>query len=103
MDLLRCRWFSQSCRHNMNIKYVYCADFGRKGVTNLLRDDLVWSPVAVGQLHVRLHLHAVQVFVQAVEQEGQQLLTVVLLESVEARRVLADRPLQADETNIRDA
>ena len=83
--------------------YVYCTDLGRNGVTRLLRDDLVWSPVAVGQLHVRLHLHAVQVFVEAVEQESQQLLAVVLLESVEARRVLADRPLQADETNIRDA
>ena len=88
---------------NIIYRYMYCTDLRRKGVTNLLRDDLVWSPVAVGQLHVRLHLHAVQVFVQAVEQESQQLLTVVLRESVEARRVLADRPLQADETNIRDA
>ena len=64
---------------------------------------MVGATVAVLQLDVRLVVHAVEVLVEAVEQEGEQLLAVVLLEAVEARRVLADRPLQADETNIRDA
>lgn len=39
---------------------------------------------------------------QTVEQEGEQLLTVVLLETVEPWSVLADRPLQREEAVRRD-
>ena len=41
-------------------------------------------------------MHPVQVLVKSVQQEGQQLLRVVLLNAAEPGRVLADRELPAE-------
>lgn len=43
-------------------------------------------------------MDSVQVFVEAVQQKSQQLLGVLLLEAVEARRVLRYRPLERRES-----
>lgn len=59
-----------------------------------LRSHLpVRPPIAVLQLHVGLLVDPVQIFMQAVEQEGEQLLGVLLLEAVETRSVLCYSPL----------
>lgn len=50
---------------------------------------LVLSPVGVPQLDVLFVFDSVQVFVQPVQQEGQQLLTVVLLVAQKLRRKVA--------------
>lgn len=60
----------------------------------------VWSSVTVLQLHVGLLVNTVQVLVKAIQQEGQQLLGVLLLEAIEARGVLRYRPL-TEETGER--
>lgn len=58
----------------------------------------VGPAVAVLQLHVGLFMDSVQVFMEAVQQKSQQLLGVLLLEAVEARRVLRYRPLERRES-----
>ena len=65
-------------------------------VTHLLSDDDIWPSLAVSQLDVRLVVHPVQVLMKTVQQEGQQLLRVVLLDAAEPGRVLADRELPAE-------
>lgn len=60
-----------------------------------LRGHLPVGPtVAVLQLHIGLLVNPVQIFMEAVQQEGQQLLGVLLLEAVEARGILRYRPLE---------
>lgn len=51
--------------------------------------DLVWSTVCILELNVLFVLDAVQVLVQAVQQEGQKLLGVVLLVTQELGRKMA--------------
>ena len=59
-----------------------------------LRGHLPVRPqVTVLQLHVGLLVDTVQVFMKAIQQEGQQLLGVLLLEAVEPGGVLRYRPL----------
>lgn len=50
---------------------------------------LVLTPISVPQLDVLFVFDSVQVFVQPVQQEGQQLLTVVLLVAQKLRRKVA--------------
>lgn len=59
-----------------------------------LSEHLVRSPVSVPQLDVLLVLDAVQVLVQAVQQEGEQLLAVVLLVAEKLRRKVSHLCLQ---------
>ena len=54
---------------------------------------LVGPALCVSQGKVRLLLDTVQVLVEPVQQEGQQLLGVLLLEAVEPGGVLRYRPL----------
>lgn len=56
----------------------------------------VWSSVTVLQLHVGLLVNTVQVLVKAIQQEGQQLLGVLLLEAIEPGSVLRYRPLREE-------
>lgn len=59
-----------------------------------LSGHLVGSPVSVAQLDVLLVLDPVQVLVQAVQQEGEQLLAVVLLVAEKLRRKMPHLRLQ---------
>lgn len=64
-------------------------------VNSDLRGHLpVWPTIAVLQLHIGLLVDSVQVFVEAVQEEGQQLLRVLLLEAIETGGVLCYRPLE---------
>lgn len=59
-----------------------------------LRGHLAVRPaIAVLQLHVGFFVDSVQVFMETIQQEGQQLLGVLLLETVEAWGVLRYCPL----------
>lgn len=62
-------------------------------MSHLLGDHLIWAAIAVLELHIGLVMHPVEVLVQPVQQEGKQLLAVVLLVTIEPRRILPDRPL----------
>lgn len=61
---------------------------------NVLRGHLVWSSISIPQLDVLFVLDSVEVLVQAVQQEGQQLLAVVLLVAQELRGKVAHLGLQ---------
>ena len=56
---------------------------------SLTSDFKVRPSVGILELDVRLHLDSVQILVKAVEEKGEQLLSVVLLETGELRRVFA--------------
>lgn len=58
----------------------------------------VRSSIAVFQLHVRLVVDAVQVFMKTIQQEAEQLLGIMLLEAIEARSILPYSPLKAKGT-----
>lgn len=62
------------------------------GWPRLCRHLLVWPPIRVLVLHVRLVGDAVQVLVQPVQQEGQQLLAVLLRVPAELGRKLGQLP-----------
>lgn len=67
-------------------------------VTSDLRGHLpVGPPVAVLQLHVGLLMHSVEVFMETIQQEGQQLLGVLLLEPIKAWGILCYCPLERKE------
>lgn len=61
---------------------------------------LVWTALGVPQGQIRLLLHPVQVFMKAVQQEGQQLLGVLLLVAGELRRKASNLCLVDVEDNI---
>lgn len=54
---------------------------------------MVGSSITVFQFHIRLLVHTVQVFVKPVQQEGEELLGILLLKAVESWSVLCYRPL----------
>lgn len=60
----------------------------------MLRGHLVRSSISIPQLDVLFVLDSVEVLVQAVQQEGQQLLAVVLLVAQELRGKVAHLGLQ---------
>ncbi len=64
-------------------------------VPGLSGDDLVGAAFRVGLFNVRLLSHAVEVLVQAVQQEGQQLLAVLLAVAAKLRRKTRQRRLEA--------
>ena len=53
------------------------------------RDFRVGPTVGILELDVRLHLDSIQILVKTVEKESEKLLSVVLLETGELRRVFA--------------
>ena len=57
-------------------------------------DHGIWAAVRFLRLHVLLLLHPVEVFVDAVQQEHEQLLRVVLAEATELLREPGDHALQ---------
>lgn len=61
----------------------------RRAGVGLCSAHLVLTPIGVPQLDVLFVFDSVQVFVQPVQQEGQQLLTVVLLVAQKLRRKVA--------------
>ena len=62
-----------------------------------LRGNLpVRSAIAVLQFYVWFVMDAVQVLVQTIQEEGQQLLGVLLLEAVEPWCILGYRPLESN-------
>lgn len=61
---------------------------------------MVRSPVCIPEFDVFFVFDPVQVLVQAVQQEGQQLLTVVLLVTQELRCEVADLRLRTEDTSV---
>lgn len=62
--------------------------------TDLCSNLVVWPSITVLELYIRLLMHTIQVFMKPIQQEGQKLLGVLLLEAIKSRCVLCYRPLQ---------
>jgi len=66
------------------------------GLPELSRDYCIWPVVGFWQLHIRLLLHAIQVFMEAVQQEINEFLGIVLVHPLEHGILLPYLPLDLE-------